>query len=101
MAPSLGRLGLTFSGSEDGQWVHLYEDASVSGVIKQRRGLRCVLAILDSIARHGPSHTRSLEVAAQWNAVVIAGPCGPLCQAELAISPGMGLPVFGACQASV
>ena len=55
------------------------------------------MSVLDGIARHGPSATRSLELAAQWSAVGIAGPCGPLCRADLAISPGMGLPVCGAC----
>ena len=93
----VGTLRYDISGSDDAQWVHLYEDASVSGVTMQRRGLGCVLPVLDSIARHGPSHTRSLELAAQWNAVGSAGPCGPLSRADLAISPGMGLPVFGAC----
>ena len=61
----------------------------------------CVVTVLDGIAWHGPSATRSLEIAAQWNAVGIAGPCVPLCRADLAISPGMGLPVFGACVMSL
>ena len=52
------------------------------------------MTVLDSIARHGPSATRSLELAAQWNAVGIAAHSGPLCWADLAISPGMCLPVF-------
>ena len=73
------KLRSDISGSEDGQSVHLYKDASVSGIIMQRRKLRCVLTVLDGIARHGPSRTRSLELAVQWNAVSSAGPCGPLC----------------------
>ena len=99
--PVVGKLRYDISCSDDGQSVHLYEDGSVSGVIMQRRGLRCVLAILDSTVRHGPSHTSSPELAAQWNAVGGAGPCGPLCWADLAIPPGMGLPVFGACVKSM
>ena len=65
-----------------------------NSVILQRRQLRCVLVVLDSIARHGFSLTRSLEFGAQWDAVVVAGPCGPLCRADLAISPYLGLPAF-------
>ena len=72
MAPVVRKLRSDISGSEDGQSVHLYKDASVSGVIMQRRKLRCVLTVLDGLARHGPYRTRSLELAAQWNAVVIA-----------------------------
>ena len=34
-------------------------------------------------------------VGAQWEAIVSAGPCGPLCSANLAISPAVGLPFFG------
>ena len=31
----------------------------------------------------------------QWDAIVSAGPCGPLCSANLAISPAVGLSSFG------
>ena len=36
-----------------------------------------------------------MEVGAQWAAVVSAGPCGPLCSANLAVSPAVGLSSFG------
>ena len=39
--------------------------------------------------------SRDLELSAQWDAVVSAGPCGPLCRANLAVSPAVGLSSFG------
>ena len=38
---------------------------------------------------------RDLELGAQWDAIVSAGPCGPLCSANLAVSPAVGLSSFG------
>ena len=70
VALSLESFGL----SDDCQSVHLYKEASVSGITLHKSRLRCVMSVLDSIARHGFSLARSLELGAQWNAVVIAGP---------------------------
>ena len=39
--------------------------------------------------------SRDLELSAQWNAIVSAGPCGPLCDANLDVSPAIGLLSFG------
>ena len=36
-----------------------------------------------------------MELSVQWDAIVSAGPCGPFCSANLAISPAVGLPFFG------
>ena len=82
-------------GSADGQAVHLFKDSSVSRFIILRRRLGCVLSVLDGIYRNGLTLSRDLELSAQWNAVVSAGPCGPLCRANLAISPAVGLSSFG------
>ena len=78
-------------GSGDGQSVHLFKDASVSRVILLRRRLGCVLSVLDGISRHGLTLSRCLELGAQWDAVVAAGPCGPLGSADLSISSAVGL----------
>ena len=82
-------------GSADGQAVHLFKDSSVSRVIILRRRLGCVLSVLDGIYRNGLTLSRDLELSAQWDAVVSAGPCGPLCRANLAVSPAVGLSSFG------
>ena len=82
-------------GSGDGQAVHLFKDSSVSRVIVLRRRLRCVLSVLDGIYRGGLTLSRDLELSAQWDAVVSAGPCGPLCRAYLDVSPAVGLSSFG------
>ena len=81
--------------SGDGQAVHLFKDASVSRVIILRRRLGCVLSVLDGIFRNGLTLSRDLELGAQWGAIVSAGPCGPLCSANLAVSPAVGLSSFG------
>ena len=81
--------------SGDGQAVHLFKDASVSRVIILRRRLGCVLSFLDGIFRNGLSLSRDLELGAQWDAIVSAGPCGPLCSADLAVSPAVGLSSSG------
>ena len=39
--------------------------------------------------------SRDLELTAQWDAIVSAGPCGPLCSANLAVSLAVGLSSFG------
>ena len=49
---------------------------------------------MDGISRHGLTLSRSLELGAQWDAIVAAGPCGPLRSADLAISPAVGLLFF-------
>ena len=82
-------------GSGDGQAVHLFKDSSVSRIIVLRRRLGCVLSVLDGIFRNGLALSRDLELSAQWGAVVSAGLCGPLCGANLAVSPAVGLSSFG------
>ena len=82
-------------GSGDGQAVHILKDASVSRVIILRRRLGCVLSVLDGISMYGLTVSRDSELCVQWDAIVSAGPCGPLCSANLAIFPAVGLPLFG------
>ena len=98
--PLVGKLRSDL-GSGDGQSVHLFKDASVSRVFLLRRRLGCVLSVLEGISRHGFSLSRSLELGAQWVAVVAAGPCGPLGSADLSISPAGGLLIFGSVDATV
>ena len=97
VVPWFGKAGSDVSYSVDGQSVHLYKDGSTSGLVVQRRKLRCVLVALDGVARHGISLARSLELGAQWDAVVRAGSCGPFCWGDVAISPDFGLSVYGRC----
>ena len=82
-------------GSGDGQAVHLFKDSSVSRVIVLRRRLGSVLSVLDGISRGGLTLSRDLELSAQWNAIVSAGPCGLLCRANFDVSPAVGLSSFG------
>ena len=92
--PVVGRLRSDL-GSGDGQAVHLFKDSSVSRVIVLRRRLGCVISVLDGIFWNGLTLSRDLELTAQWDAIVSAGPCGPLCGANFAVSPGVGLSSFG------
>ena len=73
-------------GPGDGHAVHLFKDSSVSRVTILRRRLGCVLSVLDGIFRNGLTLSRDLG-----GAIVSAGPCGPLCGANLAVSPAVGL----------
>lgn len=66
----MGKLRADTSGSNDGQSVHLYQGASTASLVLQRRRLKCVLVVLDGVARHGISLARSLELGAPWGAVV-------------------------------
>ena len=76
-------------------FIFFFKDSSVSRVIILRRRLGCVLSVLDGIFRGGLTLSRDLELAAQWGAVVSAGPCRPLCRANLDVSPAVGLSFFG------
>ena len=42
--------------------------------------------VLDGISRNGLTLSRDLELGAQWDAIVSAGPCGSLCSATRVIS---------------
>ena len=91
--PVVGKLRSDL-GSGDGQAVHLFFlNASVFIILRRRLG--CVLSVLDGISKNGLTLSRDLELSVQWDAIVSAGPCGPLCSANLAISPAVGLPCFG------
>ena len=71
------------------------KDASVSRVVVLQRRLGCVPSVLDGISKCGLTLSRDLELSVQWDAIVSAGPCGPFCSANLAISLAVGLPFFG------
>ena len=75
--------------------VHLFKNVSVSRVIVLRRRLGCVLSVLDGISKNGLTLSRDLELRVQWDAIVSAGPCGPLCSANFAIFPAVGLSFWG------
>ena len=77
--PVVGKACADFAGADDGQFVHLYQDRSIAGLVTRRRRLRCVLEVLDGITRNGISLTRCLGLGAQRGAVLAAGPQGPVC----------------------
>ena len=64
--------------------LHLFKDASSSRVILLSLG--CVLSVLDGISRHGLTVSRGFH----WDAVVAAGPCGPLGSTNLSAFPAIG-----------
>ena len=77
--PVVGKARFDFLDPDDGQFVHLYRDKSMAGMIILRRQLRFVLQVLDGNARNGFSLSRSLELGAQLGPVlaslVLRGPC--------------------------
>ena len=71
------------------------KDASVSGVIVLRRRLGCVLLVLDGISEYGLTLSRDLELKCSVGCDCFCWSLWSLCSANLAISPAVGLPLFG------
>ena len=92
--PVVGRLRSDL-GSGDGQAVHLFKDASVSELSFYGVGLAVFFLYCTVFLGMVLLCLVTWSLVFSGNAVVAAGPCGPLCSANLAVSPAVGLPSFG------
>ena len=54
--------------------VFLYRDSSISPLLDMRRRFKAVVDVLDAMIRHGISLARSVELTAQWDKILAAGP---------------------------
>ena len=49
------------------------------------------MVVLDAMIRHGVSLSRSVELTAQWDKILAAGPLYPVTLGDLSMVRGMGI----------
>ena len=79
--------------------VFLYRDSSIAPLLDMRRRLKAVMELLDAMIRCGVSLSRSLELSAQLDRILIIGPEYPVTLDDLQVLRGVGLGDFyhGVC----
>ena len=77
----------------------LCRDSSIAPLLDMRRRLKAVMELLDAMIRCGVSLSRSLELSAQWDRILIIGPLFPVTLDDLQVARGVGLGDFyhGVC----
>ena len=82
--------------AQDAADVFLYRDSSIAPLLDMRRRLKAVMELLDAMIRCGVSLSRSLELSAQWDRILIIGLLFPV---DLQVVRGVGLGDFyhGVC----
>ena len=85
--------------AHDAADVFLYRDSSIAPLLDMRRKLEAVMELLDAMIRCGVSLSRSLELSAQWDRILIIGPLFPVTLDDLQVVRGVGLGDFyhGVC----
>ena len=61
--------------AHDAADVFLYRDSSVVPLLDLRRRLKAVMDLLDAMIRYGVSLSRSVELSAQWDRIIVLGLC--------------------------
>ena len=74
--------------------VSLYRDSSIVPLLDLRRRLKAVMELLDAMIRCGVSLSRSLELSAQWDRILLIGPLFPVTLDDLQVVRGVGLGDF-------
>ena len=59
-----------------------------------RRRFKAVMNVLDAMIRYGVSLARSVELTAQWDRILAAGPVHPVTLDDLSLNRGMGIGAF-------
>ena len=67
----------------DGKDVHMYRDSSIAPLLDLGHRLKVAHDVLVEMVRNGFSLARSLELAAQWDCVLRAGPMHPISAEDL------------------
>ena len=57
--------------------VFLYRDSSIAPLLDMRRRFKAVMDVLGAMIQHGVSLARWVELTAQWNRILAAGPLYP------------------------
>ena len=80
--------------AHDAADVFLYRDSSIAPLLDVRRRFKAVMDVLDAMIRYGVSLSRSVELAAQWDRILAAGPLYPVTLVVLSVVRGMGIGAF-------
>ena len=85
--------------AHDAADVFWYRDSSIAPLLDLRRRLKAVMELLDAMIRCGVSLSRSLELSAQWDRILVIGPLYPVTLDDLQVVRGVGLGEFyhGVC----
>ena len=74
--------------------VFLYWDSSIAPLLDMRRRFKAVTDVLGAVARCGASLARSVELTAQWDRILVAGPLYPVSFDDLDAVQGLGVGDF-------
>ena len=79
---------------DDAAGVFLYRDSSIAPLLDMRRRFKAVLDVLGAMIRHGVSLSWSVELTAQLDRILAAGPLYPVTLDDLVAVRGLGIGVF-------
>ena len=77
--------------AHDAADVFLYRDSSIAPLLDMRCRLKAVMELHGAMIRCGVSLSRSLELSAQWDRILIIGPLFPGTLNDLQVVRGVGL----------
>ena len=80
--------------AHDAAAVFLCRDSSIAPLLDMRRMFQAVMDVLDAMIRYGVSLSRSLELTAQWDRILAAGPLYPVTLGDLSMVRGLGIGAF-------
>ena len=80
--------------AHDAADVFLYRDSSIAPLLDMRRRFKAVMDVLDAMLRSGISFSRSVELTAQWDRILDAGPVYPVTFGDLGAGRGVGVGEF-------
>ena len=76
--------------AHDAADVFLYRDSSVAPLLDTRRRFKAVMDVLGAMIRSGVSLSRTVELTAQWDRIIAAGPLYPVTLDDLSAVRGLG-----------
>ena len=74
--------------------VFLHRDSSVAPLLDMRRRFKAVMDVLGAMVQYGVSHVRSVELTAQWDRILAAGPLYPVTFDDPSAVRGLGIGDF-------
>ena len=78
----------------DAAHVFLYRDSSIAPLLHTRRRFKAVMNVLGAMIQYGVSLSRSVELTAQWDRILAAGPLYPVTLGDLGAVRGLGIGDF-------
>ena len=80
--------------AHDAAVVFLYRDSFVAPLLDMRRRFKAVVNVMDAMIRFGVSLSWSVELTAQWDRILAAGPLCPVTPDDLGMVRGSGIGGF-------